>query len=227
MSDRSGSDRIAGSDKIILNAYVDGVLPEPQMREFEEKLKRSPAAQAYVAASKRLNELGRISLERAAVRPIPRGLESALEEFENQKDSSARRTYLNHPFFAMAASLGLMAIGYFLGFFSAERGIQQQMLTVDALMEQTRSEVRSELNRVLEYTPSGTRVSWESDRHNVSAVLLPVRTLKTQDKHYCREFKETLLIDGVREERHGLSCRVGKERWETRMILPNDNKNTF
>ena len=80
---------------------------------------------------------------------------------------------------------------------------------------------------MLEFTQSGTSVIWKSETHDVSAEMLPLRTLKTPDNRYCREFQEVLLIDGVREMRHGLSCRVGEKQWETRMILPNEHSNSF
>jgi len=227
MNDQTNVSRIGEIDEIILNAYIDGELPERQMQELEQELSNDAVASDYVRNSKKLNRLGRVALENAAEQPASAELQSVLDKLRDSDTRHKRELFSNPPYFAIAASLILMVVGYGMGFLSAERGFQQQILAMDTVREYARNEVRAEMNRVLEHTPSGTSVNWKSEAHNVSAELLPVRTLKTSDQRYCREFQEILLIDGVQETRHGLSCRIGKEKWETRMILPNENNATF
>lgn len=227
MNDHANVSRIGGIDEIILNAYIDGELPERQMQELGQELNNDPVASDYVRNANKLNRLGRAALETAAQQPASAKLQSVLDKLRDSDTRHKKEVFSNHPYFAVAASLILMVVGYGMGFLSAERGSQQRILAMDTVKEYARSEVRAEMNRVLEHTPSGTSVNWKSEAHNVSAELLPIRTLKTPDQRYCREFREILLIDGVQEMRHGLSCRIGKEKWETRMILPNENNAIF
>jgi len=227
MSFQGKNGRIGGIDEIQLNAYIDGELTEQEVQSLEQALKTNDAASEYVRKSKTYMELGREALDVAARKPISGELQGELDKLKDRDAAEKSPLIQSHPYFAIAASLFLLITGYGLGVVSTERGFQQQMLAAEAIREYTRKEVRSELNRVLEYTPSGTSVDWRSDTHDVSAELLPLRTLKTPDSRYCREFREVLLMDGVREMRHGLSCRVGEKQWETRMILPNEDSATF
>lgn len=227
MSFQEKSGWVGGIDEIQLNAYIDGELTEQEMQALEQVLKNDAAASDYVRKSKKYMELGREALDVAAQEPISGELQGVLNKLKSRDTKQKNPLIQNHPYFAIAASLLLLITGYGLGVVSTERGFQQQMLATEAIREYTRKEVRTELNRVLEFTPSGTSVVWKSDTHDVSAELLPLRTLKTPDSRYCREFREVLLIDGVREMRQGLSCRVGEKRWETRMILPNDDSAAF
>lgn len=219
--------RIGGIDEFHLNAYIDGELTEQEMQALEQALKTDETASDYVKKSRKYMELGRKALEVATQKPISGELQGVLNKLEDRDAEEKSPLIQSHPYFAIAASLLLLITGYGLGVISTERGFQQQMLAAETIREYTRKEVRSELNRVLEYTPSGTSVVWKSETHDVSAELLPLRTLKTPDSRYCREFREVLLIDGVKEMRQGLSCRVGEKQWETRMILPNDNSAAF
>ena len=227
MNVKGRTGREGGIDEIRLNAYIDGELTEQQMRELEQMLKTDEAASDYVRKSNEYMELGREALDAAAQKPISAELQGVLDKLKSRDAAEKRPPIQNHPYFAIAASLLLMLTGYGLGVLSTERGFQQQILAAEAIREYTRNEVRSELNRVLEFTPSGTSVNWKSETHDASAELLPLRTLKTPDSRYCREFQEVLLIDGVQEMRRGLSCRVGEKQWKTRMILPNDHSDSF
>lgn len=219
--------RIGGIDEFQLNAYIDGELSEQEMQALEQALKTDETASDYVRRSRKYMELGRKALEVATQKPISGELQDVLNKLKDRDAEEKSPLIQSHPYFAIAASLLLLITGYGLGVISTERGFQQQRLAAETIREYTRKEVRSELNRVLEYTPSGTSVVWKSETHDVSAELLPLRTLKTPDSRYCREFREVLLIDGVKEVRQGLSCRVGEKQWETRMILPNDNSAAF
>jgi len=219
--------RIGGIDEFQLNAYIDGELTEQEMQALEQALKTDETASDYVRRSRKYMELGRKALEVATQKPISGELQDVLNKLKDRDAEEKSPLIQSHPYFAIAASLLLLITGYGLGVISTERGFQQQRLAAETIREYTRKEVRSELNRVLEYTPSGTSVVWKSETHDVSAELLPLRTLKTPDSRYCREFREVLLIDGVKEMRQGLSCRVGEKQWETRMILPNDNSAAF
>ena len=118
-------------------------------------------------------------------------------------------------------------MGYGAGLFTAERQFTQQLALAEAVRSQALNEVEKTLNRVLEHSPSGQAVDWRSEQYDVSAQLIPIRTFKTANQGYCREFEEIVIINGEREERRGLSCRTGKENWESRLLVPEGGQAIF
>jgi hypothetical protein len=218
MAQESGNNRIGGIDEKLLNAYVDGELGTEQSAELAGRLDQDPVAASYVRNVRRVDSLARAAMCRIDDQQLSAGLSASLETLRRQ-GTQAKNDPWHRPYLAVAASLLVLTIGYGAGFLSAEYNFDRQMLAMEQARSQSLEEVKVALNHALEYSPSGTPVSWQSENGRASAELLPIRTLQTADKLYCREFKEVLVIDGVREERRGLSCREGKEDWQTRVVL--------
>lgn len=218
MAQEIDSNQIGGIDEQLLNAFVDGELGPEQSAEIARRLEQDPVAANHVRIARRVDSLARAAVSRIDDQELTASLSASLEALRNQGTQTKTQPWYR-PYFAVAASLLVLAIGYGAGFFSAEYNFDRQLLAMEQARSQSLEEMKVELNRVLEYSPSGTPVNWQSENGRASAELLPIRTLQTADKLYCREFKEVLVIDGVREERRGLSCREGKEDWQTRLIL--------
>lgn len=222
MVDARDNERIGTLDEQLLNAYIDDELEPEQALEIERQLARDPVAGHYVKNARRLENLARAALHQVDDQRLSEGLSASLEAVRRQDSSRAAHSFAGRPYLAIAASLVVLAIGYGAGFLTAERSLTQQMLAMEQARSKSLAEVQVALNHALEYSPSGEPVSWRSDSGHALAELLPIRTLRTQDQRFCREFREVVVIGGVREERHGLSCRVGKEDWRTRLILAGD-----
>ena len=211
--------RIGGIEASLLNAYIDGELGPEQASEIERQLETDSAASRYVRQVHRVEGLAKASIGQVDYMAISRGLGDSLEALRLHQGSQAGQRWWQSPYLASAASVVLLLVGYSTGFLSAEYRINQQMAVLEAARSQSLEEVRVALNRVLEYSPSGEQISWHDETGRVVAELSPIRTLKSRDQRFCREFREVVLIDGTREERRGLSCRQGKEDWRTQLIL--------
>ncbi len=230
MDEKGGGD---GLDDSLLDAYIDGELEDGPRRQVEQWLQRDPAAADYVRRVRRLQDLSRRQLQEIDQRPLPDELDRMLERLrqsgtgDGPGNEGQRGLAWARPLLATAASLLILFVGYAVGVMTTEGRFEKRLVAVEQAREASLSEIRAALNRALEYNPSGSPVNWESKRYNASAELLPIRTLKAGDNQYCREYREILIIDGTREERRGLSCRLGKERWQTRLIMPEKGKELF
>ena len=64
----------------------------------------------------------------------------------------------------------------------------------------------------LERTPAGTTSSWQNPDSGNSGSVTPLRTYET-DAGYCREFEQTIRVDGRNERGHGTACRQPDGSW--------------
>ncbi|MES9902144.1 MAG: hypothetical protein ABW168_05610, partial [Sedimenticola sp.] len=226
--------RIGGFDESVLNAYIDGELESGLMEQIKRDLTADTVASHYVKTVRRFQQVSTAALDEEVSSSWPKDLEETLyalqashakqSEIQQAGDSSRRHRPL---FFALAAGVAVLSLGFGLGFFSAGYHMQQQMILAQSVREETLLESRRVMNSVLEHKPSGEVVAWKSDNGKIHGQLLPIRTVKLGDKQFCREFQEILIIDGEKEVRRGLSCRQGKEQWDTRMIMADSAKRLF
>lgn len=224
--DRTPCDALSVEDGLRLNAYLDGELDGDEPDRVERWIREDPEAAACLELLRGVDSRCREALDGAFHRPVDPGLGATLEQIRQRQEGTVpvpdhRGGTWWRPLGALAAGVLLLAVGYGLGVTTTTSRFDARLAAAEA----SRAEARSALARALEYTPSGTTVNWASSRYNASAELQPVRTLKMGDDRYCREYRETLVIDGVREERRGLSCRLGRERWQTRLIIPEKKGN--
>lgn len=223
---------ISGRDEAPLDAYIDGELDAEGIFRIEQRLLRDHAAADYVKQVRRLQALSRRHLQEAADRPITDDLAALLERIRQKEESgrSGRNQQgwaWGRPLAALAASLLILFLGYGMGVMITEGRFENRLVTMEQSRTASLAEIKAALNRVLEYNPSGTAVNWQSKRYNATAELVPIRTLKTGKDKYCREYREIVIIDGAREARRGLSCRLGKEQWQTRLLMPEKGKELF
>lgn len=68
-------------------------------------------------------------------------------------------------------------------------------------------------HQALDLTPSGTVSSWRNPDSGHSGTVTPTRTYQTATGQYCREFRQTVTIDGRIEEAHGTACRQPDGTW--------------
>lgn len=65
----------------------------------------------------------------------------------------------------------------------------------------------------LETKPSGTTSSWRNPDSGSSGAITPMRTYQQQDGSYCRDFEQTILVDGKAEQAYGEACRQEDGSW--------------
>ena len=68
-------------------------------------------------------------------------------------------------------------------------------------------------NRALESVPSGQTVSWNNPDSGHSGSVTPVRTYQSGGS-YCREYQQTVTIDGKPERSYGTACRQPDGSWK-------------
>jgi surface antigen len=69
--------------------------------------------------------------------------------------------------------------------------------------------------RALETTPSGQSVAWRNPDNGHAGTVTPTRTYQTAQGSYCREFQQTVTIDGKQERAYGTACRQPDGSWRT------------
>ena len=72
---------------------------------------------------------------------------------------------------------------------------------------------RSVLQDVLETQRSQQMRLWRSDATGVSGSVMPLRTFKIKTGHYCRDYRETVVANGLMDSRDGTACRSDGGLW--------------
>jgi surface antigen len=68
-------------------------------------------------------------------------------------------------------------------------------------------------HRALEAAPSGTSVTWRNPDNGHAGTVTPTRTYQTPQGNYCREFQQTVTVDGKQERAYGTACRQPDGSW--------------
>ncbi len=76
-----------------------------------------------------------------------------------------------------------------------------------------RREANQTTQRALETAPSGTTNTWRNPDSGHSGTITPISTYQAANGRYCREYRETIDIDGQRQQAHGTACREPDGSW--------------
>ena len=68
-------------------------------------------------------------------------------------------------------------------------------------------------SQAFETAPSGKTVAWQNPDSGHAGTVTPTRTYQTAQGTYCREFTQTITIDGKKENSHGTACREPDGTW--------------
>lgn len=68
--------------------------------------------------------------------------------------------------------------------------------------------------RSLEYGETGHESEWVNPDNGHRGTVTPTRTYRAADNRYCREFQQTIYIDGRRERGYGTACRQPDGSWQ-------------
>ena len=212
-------------DEETLSAYLDGELDPELSRQIDEAMRNDLRVRGFIEKRRRLNHLMGEAFEGIMGEPM----DERLEKFTTPvvKSTGGGRGRYERFSLALAAGFSMLSIGFGAGYFTGESRMENRMFAVEQQRAVAMRELELASSQALESTPSGQTVVWESQNTMAKSELVPVRTLQTKDKQYCREFKEILIIEGEKEVRHGISCREGKAQWKTRVIFPNSGEAIF
>ena len=67
--------------------------------------------------------------------------------------------------------------------------------------------------QAFERAPSGTRTTWRNPDSGNHGAITPTRTYQTAQGTYCREYQQTIIIDGEPHQGHGTACRQSDGTW--------------
>ncbi len=66
----------------------------------------------------------------------------------------------------------------------------------------------------LEYGKNGSTMSWKNPDSGNSGSITPTRTFQKADGQYCREFQQTVYVNGKQEASKGRACRETDGSWK-------------
>jgi surface antigen len=69
-------------------------------------------------------------------------------------------------------------------------------------------------SQALETAPAGKPVVWQNPDSGHSGTVTPTRTYQTAQGTYCREYTQTVTIDGKKENSYGTACRQPDGSWK-------------
>ncbi len=69
-------------------------------------------------------------------------------------------------------------------------------------------------HQALETAPTGTAVTWQNPDTGHSGAVRPIRTYQTTSGTYCREYLQSVTIDGKPEQVIGTACRQPDGSWK-------------
>jgi len=68
--------------------------------------------------------------------------------------------------------------------------------------------------RGLESTPSGNTVSWRNPDSGHSGTVTPQPSYQNASGQYCREYEQSITVDGKTETAYGTACRQPDGSWK-------------
>ncbi len=96
---------------------------------------------------------------------------------------------------------------------SAVGGILLGGLVGNLLDERDKRLAAEATQRALETVPSGSAVPWRNPDNEHYGTVTPVRTYQTASGTYCREYQQSVVIDGRQERAYGTACRQPDGSW--------------
>jgi len=68
--------------------------------------------------------------------------------------------------------------------------------------------------RALENAPSGNSVGWRNPDNGHYGSVTPTRTFRNEGGQYCREYSQTVVVGGEKQQAYGRACRKPDGQWE-------------
>jgi len=68
--------------------------------------------------------------------------------------------------------------------------------------------------QAFETAPTGHPVAWNNPDNGHSGTVTPVKTYETSPGQYCREYEQTIMVGGERQNSYGTACRQPDGTWK-------------
>jgi surface antigen len=200
---------VKDNQKALISAYHDGELDPDVGAEARRIIDSDPEVRRYFEGLGHADEALRQALDPVLARPVPKSIELTVQRL------TRRDRYSRWMPAALAASVALIAM-----LLVRQANLDRQLH--DQLMEM-QQEIAQLRNQTLENTPSGTSASWVAPAGKARVEVMPVKSYRTPDNRYCREYEERIEDAAGVEIRRGIACRTGKARWPEEPALSSTN----
>lgn len=200
-----------------LSAYHDQELGLEDTERLRRQLVEDREARADLEAFARVDEAVRASCAADLDAPVPLALARSVRAgFAARTRRSVARIVL-HWAGPMAAAIALVVVGNHWIEQRAESAFNEREAQIAEL-------TRRAVQDALEHAISGAEVSVSDDRLASVVSITPLRTYRSESRHWCREFVENLVIEGKPNKRFGLACREADGGWRrVQTRLPGAN----
>lgn len=214
-----------------LNAFLDDELGPKDRERVEQALAQDDAARRQLQQLRRGSALLRAALNEPLSKPLPGRVLALLDRSAVQTANTAavsaatprpgrQRRWL--PTAVAAVLIGLAATApasYFLAEYHVERKLAEQAALIRADYELSQA-ARS---RALETQISGEAISWINPDSGSSGKVTPLRTFKTSEGQWCREYLQQAVLVTEGALRKAVACREADGRWRDRLEILNES----
>ncbi len=210
-----------------LVAYADGELSGAEHTRVAAEIAADPEMAKTVADLQDGTRLLRSAYDDPAILKVPEELRTSIEGLlASAPDGRSSTTtgvvtawsdWFRRTRFAVSFALMLLAAAG--GYLLAEWRFEQKLAELDALRAQDLQLLEQAIGQALEKHLSGQVVEWRNPTSGSRGQVVPVRTFKSEEGQWCREYREVLIAEGGEEVRHGIACRNAGGDWRTRLRL--------
>lgn len=209
-------------DDLVL--YLDGELDVEANAEVEAALARDASLRATLASLSEGTALLRAAFAparaEAAGDPVAQRIEAMMATATNLAKEPVRVAH--QPGFrrwwipaAVAASVAVIAAGLGGGYLISDARVTREIARLEAAQQQDRQAFELALQQALETQLSGTSVAWQGTDAN--GTITPIRTFKSADGQWCREYLIESAAGAAAERQHAIACRTPEGGWKTRL----------
>lgn len=196
-----------------IDALLDGALDPMDSIELEAKIAADPTALRALGESSLLN----VTLKRV-IGDCRAEIDLDIPEFdpaEVHPVANDNKQSWGKALPAIAASLMVVAAGV-AGFFGGQINgpVPARLEAALGLVQMAQAET---LTHALEQLKSGEMANWQDARTGWRGAITPLRTFKSKDARWCREYRVNNQIGKTSNVRFGVACRVGEGKWQTEM----------
>lgn len=186
-------------ERELITAYHDGQLEADAFLTARRIIERDPQAARYLESISRLDDTLHRAFNPILDQQVPNALQDAVHRTGHHRASPLWVSM------AIAASVALVAV-LLVRQTSVDQQVQGQLIQMQQQIAQLR-------HQTLENVPSGSRASWVSPAGVTRVDVTPVKTYRTSDSRFCREYEERIEDAQGVEIRRGIACRAGKALW--------------
>ncbi len=207
----------SGTGRIELMLLVDGELQGRDAALVGRQCRDDPLVGATVSALEAERALLRAAfpLTRHSDGPVVATVEAAFRARRRRR----RRAGLQRVA-AMLAIAALPAVAIGVGVLTlAERRAQDAATYVLAEQARDRQLMSAAFNTALDTQISGGSVTWQNPASGSRGTITPLRTFRTTDGRWCREYRQQVDSAAQSEQRIGIACREA-DGWQLKLERP-------